>query len=225
MGQKVNPIGFRLGYVERFKSNWMASKKDFVSNIIQDEKIRSYIAARLADSGVADSTIDRTTSQVILTINTSKPGYMIGKGGAEVDKIKQELIALTKKNVIINVGEVKRPEISAKLIAEGIGQQIRKRISYHKAIKQALSSCMRSGVKGVKIRISGRLEGAEMARSEEFKEGSVPLHTLRAKIDYIAHPVNTIYGIIGVKVWVYTGQVYDKQEIYSGPSGKEKKAK
>lgn len=225
MGQKVNPIGFRLGYVEKFKSNWMASKKDIITNVIQDEKIRNYIAARLADSGIADASIDRTTSQVILTINTSKPGYMIGKGGAEVEKIKQELIALTGKNVIINVGEVKRPEISAKLIAEVIGQQIRKRISYNKAIKQALSSCMRSGVKGIKIRISGRLEGAEMARSEEFKEGSVPLHTLRAKIDYIAHPVNTIYGIIGLKVWVYIGQVYDRQEIYANSSVREKKTK
>lgn len=225
MGQKVNPIGFRLGYVERSKSNWMANKKDFVANVIQDEKIRSYIAVRLADSGIADSSIDRTTSQVILTINTSKPGYMIGKGGAEVEKIKQELIALTGKNVVINVGEVKRPEISAKLIAEGIGQQIKKRISYHKAIKQALSSCMRSGVKGIKIRISGRLEGAEMARSEEFKDGSVPLHTLRAKIDYISHPINTIYGIIGVKVWVYTGQIYDKQDIYTNSSVKERKGK
>lgn len=222
MGQKVNPIGFRLGYVEGWKSNWMANKKDTVANIVQDEKIRNYINVRLADSGVADFSIDRTVSQIILTINTSKPGYMIGKGGAEVEKIKQELISLTGKTVVINVGEVKRPEISAKLIAENIGQQLKKRISYSKATKQAVAACIRSGVKGIKVRVSGRLEGAEMARSEEFKEGSVPLHTLRAKIDYISHGVQTIYGVIGIKVWVYSGQVYDRDAIYTNQSSKEK---
>lgn len=222
MGQKVNPIGFRLGYVEGWKSNWMANKKDTVVNIVQDEKIRNYINVRLADSGVADFSIDRTVSQIILTINTSKPGYMIGKGGAEVEKIKQELISLTGKTVVINVGEVKRPEISAKLIAENIGQQLKKRISYSKATKQAVAACIRSGVKGIKVRVSGRLEGAEMARSEEFKEGSVPLHTLRAKIDYISHGVQTIYGVIGIKVWVYSGQVYGRGAIYTNNASKEK---
>lgn len=223
MGQKVNPIGFRLGYIEKSRARWMARGKEIVANLIQDQKIRDYINLRLANSGVAGATIEKTSDQVMINISTSKPGSLIGKAGVEVEKLRKEFVSLTKKNVIVNIAEVKQPESSARLMAESIAQQIKKRLSYSKVIKQAMSSCMRSGVEGIKLRISGRLEGAEMARDEEFKEGSVPLHTLRAKIDYISYPIHTIYGVIGLKIWVYNGQVYNRDAISNKPSAAERK--
>lgn len=223
MGQKVNPVGFRLGYIEKPRSRWVSKGKGMIVNLIQDQKIRDYIALRLATNGVCESIIEKTSDQVIINISTSKPGSLIGKAGVEVEKLRKEFVSLTGKNVLVNISDVKHPEASAKLMAESIAQQIKKRVSYNKVIKQAMSSCMRSGVEGVKLRISGRLEGAEMARSEEFKEGSVPLHTLRAKIDYIAYPIHTIYGVIGLKIWVYTGQVYNNERFSNKSFIKDRK--
>jgi small subunit ribosomal protein S3 len=213
MGQKVNPIGLRLGYIRGWDSNWFASKKDFSDKLMEDEKLRQYLEARMAKGGIARIVTERTIKRITLTIHTARPGVIIGKGGTEVDKIREELKKLTGKEVQINILEVKRPELDAKLVAESIVQQLRARISYRRAMKQAVAASMRVGAQGIKIKVSGRLGGAEIARSEEYKEGRVPLHTLRAEIDYASVGAKTIYGIIGVKVWIFKGEIYGKPDL------------
>ncbi|XWN35003.1 MAG: 30S ribosomal protein S3 [Roseivirga sp.] len=213
MGQKVNPIGLRLGYIREWDSNWFASKKDFAEKLMEDEKIRKYLEARMAKGGISRIVIERTLKRVTITIHTARPGMIIGKGGAEVERIKGELKKLTGKEVQINILEIKRPELDAKLVAQSIAQQLRARVSYRRAMKQAIAATMRVGAQGIKVKISGRLGGAEIARSEEYKEGRIPLHTLRADIDYASVGAHTIYGILGVKVWIFKNEVYEKRDL------------
>jgi small subunit ribosomal protein S3 len=212
MGQKVNPIGLRLGIVKGWESNWYGGK-NFADKLVEDEKIRKYILARIPKGGISKIIIERTLKRIILTINTARPGVVIGKGGSEVDKIKEELKKLTNKEVQINIFEIKRPELDAQLVGESIAQQLKARISYRRAMKQAIASAMRVGAQGIKIKLSGRLGGAEMARTEQYKEGRIPLHTLRADIDYAISEANTIYGVIGIKVWIFKGEVYGKRDL------------
>jgi small subunit ribosomal protein S3 len=215
MGQKVNPIGFRLGIVKGWESNWFGGK-DFSDKLVEDDKIRKYVEARVPKGGIARILIERTLKRITLTIQTARPGVVIGKGGNEVDKIKEELKKITGKDVQINIFEIKRPEIDARLVADTVAQQIRARISYRRAMKQAIASAMRVGAEGIKIKVSGRLGGADMARTEQYKEGRVPLHTLRADIDYAVAEADTVYGKIGVKVWIFKGEVYGKPDLYPG---------
>lgn len=212
MGQKVNPIGFRLGVVRGWESSWYGGK-DFSDKLVEDEKIRKYLQARIPKGAIARVIIERTLKRITLTIHTARPGIVIGKGGNEVDKIKEELKKITGKDVQINIYEIKRPEIDAKLVGEAVAQQLEARISYRRAMKQAISSAMRVGAQGIKLRLSGRLGGAEMARTEEYKEGRVPLHTLRADIDYAVSEAQTVYGKIGIKVWVFKGELYGKRDL------------
>jgi small subunit ribosomal protein S3 len=212
MGQKVNPVGLRLGIVRGWESNWYGGKT-FSDKLVEDEKIRKYIYARIPKGGISKVVIERTLKRIILTVHTARPGVVIGKGGSEVDKVKEELKKLTKKDVQINIYEIKRPELDARLIGESIAQQLKARISYRRAMKQAIASAVRVGAQGIKIKVSGRLGGAEMARTEQYKEGRIPLHTLRADIDYIVSEADTIYGKIGIKVWVFKGEVYGKRDL------------
>ncbi|MCU0318038.1 MAG: 30S ribosomal protein S3 [Amoebophilaceae bacterium] len=223
MGQKVNPIGLRLGYIRGWDSNWFASKRDFSDRLMEDDRIRKYLEARMAKGGIPRIVIERTIKRVTLTIHTAKPGVIIGKAGTEVDKVREELSKLTGKEVQVNILEIKRPELDAKLVAESIAQQLKARISYRRAMKQAVSSAMRVGAQGIKLKISGRVGGAEIARSEGYKEGRVPLHTLRADIDYASVGAKTVYGIIGVKVWIFKGERYGKQDLLpsADPSARE----
>ena len=212
MGQKVNPVGFRLGIVRGWDSNWFDSKQ-LASKLIEDEKIRNYIDARIAKGGISKVIIERTLKRITLTIQTARPGVVIGKGGAEVDKLKEELKKLTGKDVQINIFEIKRPQLDAKLVADTIAQQIEGRISYRRAMKQAIQGTMRVGAQGIKVKISGRLAGAEMARTEMYKEGRIPLHTLRADIDYAISEALTVYGLIGIKVWICKGEIFGKRDL------------
>ncbi len=212
MGQKVNPIGLRLGIINGWDSNWYGGK-NFSEKLVEDQKIRQYVDARLPRGGVSKVVIERTLKRITLTIHTARPGVVIGKGGSEVDKIKEELKKLTGKEVQINIFEIKRPEIDAKLVGVSVAQQLEARISYRRAMKQAISSAMRVGAEGIKVQVSGRLGGAEMARTETYKEGRVPLHTLRADIDYALAEANTVYGKIGVKVWIFKGEVFGKRDL------------
>jgi len=214
MGQKVNPTGFRLGIVRGWESNWFGGKgNSFSEKLIEDQKIREYIFARIPKGGISKIVIERTLKRITLTIHTARPGVVIGKGGSEVDKLKEELRKLTGKDVQINIFEIKRPELDAKLVGESIAQQLKARISYRRAMKQAIASAMRVGAQGIKIKVSGRLGGAEMARTEMYKEGRIPLHTLRADIDYEISEASTVYGIIGIKVWVFKGEVFGKRDL------------
>jgi len=212
MGQKVNPVSLRLGIIKGWESNWFDTK-NFTDKIVEDHKIRNYIDARIPKGGISKVIIERTLKRITLTIHTARPGVVIGKGGTEVDKIKEELKKLTNKDLQINIFEIKRPELDAKLVGESIAQQLQARISYRRAMKQALASTMRVGALGVKIKVSGRLGGAEMARTEQYKEGRIPLHTLRADVDYHVSEARTIYGIIGIKVWVFRGEVFGKRDL------------
>ncbi|CAG4989064.1 hypothetical protein DYBT9275_00214 [Dyadobacter sp. CECT 9275] len=212
MGQKVNPIGLRLGIVRGWESSWYGGK-DFSDKLVEDEKIRNYIKARIPKGSISKVVIERTLKRITLTIHTARPGIVIGKGGSEVDKIKEELKKITGKDVQINIYEIKRPEIDAKLVGEAIAQQLQARISYRRAMKQAIASAMRVGTQGIKVRLGGRLGGAEMARTEEYKEGRIPLHTLRADIDYAISEAQTIYGKIGIKVWIFKGELYGKRDL------------
>lgn len=214
MGQKVNPVGFRLGYIRGWESNWYGGK-NFAEKLVEDDKIRKYINARIPKGSVSRVVIERTLKRVTLTIHTARPGIVIGKAGSEVDKLREELKKLTKKDVQINIFEIKRPEIDAKLVGETIAQQLRARISFRRAMKQAIQSAMRVGAQGIKIKLSGRLGGAEMARSEMYKEGRIPLHTLRADIDYAISESLTVYGLIGIKVWIFKGEVFGKRDLTS----------
>jgi len=212
MGQKINPVGFRLGIVRGWDSNWYGGKT-FSDKLVEDQKIRKYVEARIPKGGIAKVVIERTLKRITLTIHTARPGVVIGKGGNEVDKIKEELKKLTNKDVQINIFEIKRPELDSKLVGESIAQQIEARISYKRAMKQAIASAMRVGAEGIKIKCSGRLAGAEMARTEQYKEGRVPLHTLRADIDYAISEAQTVYGKIGIKVWIFKGEIYGKRDL------------
>ena len=212
MGQKVNPIGFRLGIVKGWDSNWFGGK-NFADKLVEDEEIRRYINARITKGGISKVIIERTLKRVTITVNTARPGVVIGKGGAEVDKIKEELKNLTGKDIQINIFEIKRPELDAKLVGESIAQQLKARISFRRAMKQSIASAMRVGSQGIKIKLSGRLGGAEMARSEQYKEGRIPLHTLRADVDYALSEADTVYGKIGIKVWIFKGEVFGKRDL------------
>ncbi|MBQ9254706.1 MAG: 30S ribosomal protein S3 [Bacteroidales bacterium] len=218
MGQKTNPIGNRLGIIRGWDSNWYGGK-NFESKLVEDDKIRKYLNARLSKAEISKIYIERTLKRITVTINTAKPGFIIGKGGQEVDKIKEELKKLTEKEVQINISEVKRPEMDARLVSESIARQIEGRVSYRKAIKIAITSTMRVGAEGIKVSISGRIGGAEMARTEHYKEGRTPLHTLRADIDYAQSEAHTTYGRIGVKVWICRGIVYNKVELVPSTVG------
>lgn len=212
MGQKINPVGFRLGIVRGWDSNWYGGNT-FSEKLVEDHKIREYIQARIPKGGIAKVVIERTLKRITLTIHTARPGVVIGKGGNEVDKIKEELKKITGKDVQINIFEIKRPELDAKLVGESIAQQIEARISYKRAMKQAIASAMRVGSEGIKIKVSGRLAGADMARTEQYKEGRIPLHTLRADIDYAISEAQTVYGKIGIKVWIFKGEIYGKRDL------------
>ncbi len=212
MGQKTNPIGNRLGYIRGWDSNWYGGR-DYGDKIAEDDKIRKYLYVRLAKASVSRIIIERTLKLVTITITTSRPGIIIGKGGQEVDKLKEELKKLTRKEVQINIFEIKRPELDAKLVADSIARQVEGRISYRRAIKMAIAATMRMGAEGIKIQASGRLNGAEMARSEMYKDGRTPLHTFRADIDYALAEAHTTYGRIGFKVWIMKGEVYGKRDL------------
>ena len=212
MGQKINPIALRLGIVRGWDSSWYGGK-NFSDKLVEDHKIRKYVDARIPKGGIAKVVIERTLKRITLTIHTARPGVVIGKGGTEVDKIKEELKKITNKDVQINIFEIKRPELDARLVGESIAQQIEARISYKRAMKQAIAAAMRVGSEGIKIKVSGRLAGAEMARSEQYKEGRVPLHTLRADIDYALSEAQTVYGKLGIKVWIFKGEIYGKRDL------------
>lgn len=212
MGQKTNPIGNRLGIIRGWDSNWYGGK-DYSEKLVEDEKIRQYLLARLAKGGVSRIVIERTLKLITVTIHTARPGIVIGKGGSEVDKLKEELKKLTRKDVQINIYEIKRPELDSQLVADGIARQLEARISFRRAMKQAVASTMRMGAEGIKVNCGGRLGGAEIARSEQYKEGRVPLHTFRADIDYALAEAHTTYGIIGIKVWICKGEVYGKRDL------------
>ncbi|MFO8129469.1 MAG: 30S ribosomal protein S3 [Bacteroidales bacterium] len=222
MGQKTNPIGLRLGIIRGWESNWFGGK-DFSNKLIEDEQIRKYLNARLSKAGISKIIIERTLKLVTVTIYTARPGIIIGKGGQEVDKLKEELKKLTSKEIQINISEVKRPELDAVIVANTIAKQIEGRISFRRAIKTAIASTMRIGSEGIKVVISGRLGGAEMARTEQYKEGRIPLHTLRADIDYSRIEAHTTYGRIGIKVWICKGEIYGKPELVPSSTDVQKK--
>ena len=212
MGQKINPISNRLGIIRGWDSNWYGGT-DYASKILEDTKIREYLNARLAKASLSKIVIERTLKLITVTIHTARPGVIIGKGGQEVDKLKEELKKISNKEVQINIFEVKRPELDANIIANNIARQVEGRVSYRRAIKMAVSTTMRMGAEGIKVQISGRLGGAEMARSEMFKEGRTPLHTFRADIDYALAEANTKVGVLGIKVWICNGEVYGKRDL------------
>ncbi|MEO8794775.1 MAG: 30S ribosomal protein S3 [Daejeonella sp.] len=212
MGQKANPIGARLGIIKGWDSNWFGGN-DYSEKLVEDEKIRKYLSARISKGGISKVVIERTLKRITITVHTARPGIVIGKGGQEVDKIKEELKKLTKKDVQINIFEIKRPELDAQLVAEGIAKQLEARISFRRAMKTSIASTMRMGAEGIKIMCSGRLGGAEMARTEQYKDGRTPLHTLRADIDYALAEALTTYGKIGIKVWICKGEVYGKRDL------------
>ena len=214
MGQKTNPIGNRLGIIRGWDSNWFGGRK-FEQKLVEDDKIRKYLNARLAKASISKIYIERTLKLLTVTINTARPGLIIGKAGSEVDKLKEELKKITNKEIQINISEVKRPDLDAVLVAQNIAKQIEGRISYRKAVKTAVAATMRANAEGIKVSCSGRLGGAEMARTEHFKEGRTPLHTLRADIDYAPAEAHTTYGRIGIKVWICRGVVYGKRDLFA----------
>ncbi len=211
MGQKVNPIGLRVGIIRDWESKWYADK-NYADLLLEDIAIREYLEKRLKDSAVSHIEIERAVNRVNVTIHTAKPGVVIGRGGAEVENIREALTKLTGKKVHVNIAEIKHPELNAKIVAESIAQQLERRVSYRRAMKQAIQRTMRAGGLGIKTLVSGRLGGAEIARSEGYSEGTVPLHTLRADIDYGTAEALTTYGLLGVKVWIYRGEVLPRSK-------------
>ena len=209
MGQKVHPLGLRLGIIKTWNSNRF-DEKDFAGKLQEDLQIRKYVRNRLDNAAVSKIGIERTAKKIILTVHTARPGIVIGKKGSEVDKLREELKTITKKDVQINISEIKRPELDSYLVAQNIAKQLEGKISFRRAMKKAITSTMRLGSEGIKIVCSGRLGGAEMARREEYKQGRIPLHTLRADIDYATYTAHTTYGCIGVKVWICNGEVIGK---------------
>lgn len=224
MGQKCNPIANRLGIIRGWDSNWYGGK-DYTEKLVEDNKIRQYLYARLAKASVSRIIIERTLKLITVTVNTARPGIIIGKGGQEVDKLKEELKEITKKEVQINIFEIKRPELDAMIVGNSIARQLEGQIAYRRAIKMAISNTMRMGAEGIKILISGRLNGAEMARSEMYKEGRTPLHTLRADIDYNVSEALTKVGKIGIKVWICKGEVFGKRDLSPNVGMKKGKQK
>ena len=229
MGQKVNPIGIRLGITRTWDSIWFAKKKEYGKLLIEDYKIRNYIKKNIVNSGVSEVKIERAAKKCIVSIYTSRPGFVIGKKGSDVDKIKKNLSKISSSEVSLNIKEVKKPELNAFLVAENIAQQLVKRISYRRAMKRAMQSALRLGAQGIRVCVSGRLAGNEIARTEWLREGSVPLHTFRANVDYAEAEALTAYGIIGVKVWIYKGEVFsedtnniNKKEIKNATTNKNK---
>lgn len=207
MGQKVNPHGLRIGIIKDWDTKWYANSKNFGDQLVEDVKIRKYIKNKLYISGISRIEIERAANKVKININTAKPGLVIGKGGAGIEELRKELEKLTQKNVLINITEIKMPEMDAQLVAENIASQLEKRISFRRAMKQSMSRTMKLGAKGIKTAVAGRLGGAEIARTEHYHEGTIPLQTLRADIDYGFAEADTTYGKIGVKVWIYKGEV------------------
>ncbi|MDO4172043.1 MAG: 30S ribosomal protein S3 [Prevotellaceae bacterium] len=212
MGQKVNPIANRLGIVRGWDSNWFGGK-NFGDNLVEDQKIRKYLNERLAKASVSRIVIERTLKRVTITICTARPGIVIGKGGQDVDKLKEELKKLYKKDIQINIFEIKKPDLDANIVANSIARQVEGKIAYRRAIKMAIQNTMRAGAEGIKVQISGRLNGAEIARAEMLKEGRTPLHTFRADIDYCKTEALTKVGILGIKVWICRGEVYGKRDL------------
>ena len=210
MGQKVNPIGLRLGINRSWESIWYAKKNQYGKLLIEDHKIREYIRKNIVNSGVAQVVIERTSKKCIVSIHTSRPGFVIGKKGSDIEKIKKKLSKISSSEITLNIREVKKPELNAFLVAENISQQLVKRIAYRRAMKRAIQSTLRSGAKGIRVCLAGRLAGNEIARTEWLREGSVPLHTFRANVDYAEAEALTTYGIIGVKVWIYKGEIFSK---------------
>ena len=213
MGQKVHPIGFRLGVIRKHNALWYAKGKAFKTNLIEDLKVRNYIKKKLRFSSISKVDLERSAQNFVVNIHTSRPGIIIGKGGQEVETLKEEVKKITDKDIQINIFEVKRPELEATLVADSIARQIEGRVSYKRATKMAIASSIRMGAEGIKVQISGRLNGAEMARSEMMKEGRTPLHTFRADIDYALSEALTQYGLIGIKVWICRGEVYGKRDL------------
>ncbi|HHU34872.1 MAG: 30S ribosomal protein S3 [Bacteroidales bacterium] len=224
MGQKVNPIANRLGIIRGWDSNWYGGD-DFSGKLVEDAKIRKYLGARLAKASISKIVIERTLKLITVTVNTARPGIIIGKGGQEVDKLKEELKKITKKEVQINIFEVKRPELDACIVANNIARQIEGKISYRRAIKMAIASTMRMGAEGIKVLISGRVGGVEMARTETYKDGRIPLHTFRADIDYALAEAHTKVGLIGIKVWICNGEVYGKRDLSPNIGAKSSRPK
>ena len=212
MGQKTHPIGLRLGIIKGWESNWYGGK-DFSDKLVEDEQIRAYLNARIPRGGISRIVIERTLRKITITIHTSRPGIVIGKGGKEVDKLREEIKKITGKDVQINIYEIKRPELDAALVGQQVAQQLEGRVSFRRAMKSALSATMRAGAEGCKIMCAGRLGGADMARTEQYKQGRIPLQTLRADIDYALIEAKTIYGVIGVKVWIFKKEIYGKVDL------------
>lgn len=209
MGQKVQPNGMRLGIVKDFNAKWFADRGNYSKFLIQDLKVREFLTKKLKNAAVSEITIERPAQNINVTIHTARPGIVIGKKGEDIDRMRQEITALTGLPTTVSVEEVRKPEVDAQLVAEGICQQLEKRVMFRRAMKRAVTSAMRAGAQGVKVMIAGRLNGAEIARTEWYREGRVPLHTLRADIDYATHEALTTYGIIGVKVWIFKGEIYE----------------
>jgi small subunit ribosomal protein S3 len=222
LGQKTHPVGFRLGTIRGWDSNWYA-EDDFQDKLVEDEEIRKYLHARLRQAGLSRAVIERTPKRVILTLHTSRPGVVIGRGGSEVEKLREELKTLTGKDIQINISEIKRPELDATLVAKNIAQQLEGRISFRRAMKQAMTAATRMGAEGVRIRAAGRLGGAEMGRTEEYLEGRVPLHTIRADIDFAQATAKTIYGTIGVKVWIHRGEILGQPDLSPNVQAQQRK--
>jgi small subunit ribosomal protein S3 len=220
MGQKVNPISNRLGFIKGWDSNWFGGD-NYGDKLVEDQKIRDYLNARLAKASISRIIIERTLKLITITVHTSRPGIIIGKGGQEVDKLKEELKKITSKEVQINIFEIKRPELDARIVASNIARQIEGKVAYRRAVKMAIASTMRMGAEGIKVLVSGRLNGAEMARSEMYKDGRTPLHTLRADIDYALGEALTKTGLIGVKVWICKGMVYGVPDLSPNVSPKQ----
>ncbi len=224
MGQKTNPIANRLGIIRAWDSNWYGGKT-FADKIIGDEKIRQYLNTRLSKASISKIYIERSLKVVTVTIHTARPGAIIGTKGSEVDKLKEELKQITNHDIQINIVEIKRPELDARLVAAAVARQIEGRVSYRRALKTAIASTMRLGAEGIKIMVSGRVGGAEMARSEQYKDGRIPLHTLRADIDYALAEAHTTYGRLGVKVWICKGEIYGKPDLFEVAAPQRERAK
>lgn len=224
MGQKTSPISNRLGIVRGWDSNWYGGK-DSALKLVEDEKIRKYLNARINKGGISRIIIERTMKRVTVTIHTSRPGIIIGRGGTEVDRLKEELKKLTGKEVQINIAEIRRPELEAAIVGETIAKQLEARINYRRALKMAIASAMRMGAEGIKIRVGGRIGGADMARTEEYKQGRTPLHTWRADIDYAISEAQTVYGKLGIKVWICRGEVYGKKDLTGAFVAEQKEEK
>ncbi len=225
MGQKVNPIGFRIGMNRTWDSRWFA-KKDYTKKLHEDVKIKKYLTVKLKEASLSKVIIERSANKVRVTIHTAKPGVIIGKKGADIEDIKKQLSQFTKDEIALNIVEVRKPEVDAAIIAQGVAQQLERRVSYKKAMKRAMQSAMRMGAEGIRINVSGRLNGSEIARMEWYREGRVPLHTLRADVDYARAIAQTTYGVLGVKVWVYKGEIlahdpyaHDKRAASGGNTG------